>query len=159
MKFDRLPHQFIDDYNTLQSFTAQLDARKPSDQIRLIAIDATGSCISGLGCLHFVGLRWLEELRLVRCHKLTDEGFTFMTRPDAVVDSLLRLHIESCPLVTERGLTNLGKLRAIQSLTLRELRWVNKKSALLDRLRKELPPHCFQWRLEDPGNGNALPSF
>ena len=35
----------IDDYNMLQNFLAELDTRKESDQIRLVYIDATDSCM------------------------------------------------------------------------------------------------------------------
>lgn len=43
----------IDDYNTLIRLTSELDPEKPSQQVSVLSIDASDSCVSGYGCRHF----------------------------------------------------------------------------------------------------------
>ena len=68
------------------------------------------------GCVHFDGLRHLKELRLVRCNLLTDGCLQCISKPEAVANCLQQLHIESCPFITERGITHLTGLRFYDNL-------------------------------------------
>uniref|UniRef100_A0A914HTB7 Uncharacterized protein n=1 Tax=Globodera rostochiensis TaxID=31243 RepID=A0A914HTB7_GLORO len=132
-KFDCFSH-IISDYNALQRFASELDPKKESDQLHLITIDATDSCVSGWGCRHFVGLRHLQNVRFVRCKMLTDNGLEMLAN-STVSDTLQSLHIESCPKVTNSGLRHLRKLKMLKSLSLQHLKNVWKPKTVLEEIK------------------------
>ncbi|KAL3120661.1 hypothetical protein niasHT_007953 [Heterodera trifolii] len=140
VKFDHSPHIFSD-YNALQRFTSELDPKRESDRVHLVAVDATDSCISGWGCRHFDGLSRLQNVRFVRCKSLTDNGLQ-MLADSSVSDTLLTLHIEKCPKVTNSGIRHLRKLKVLNSLTLQNLKNVWKPEKILDEIRPNLPSDC-----------------
>ncbi|PAV60679.1 hypothetical protein WR25_14435 [Diploscapter pachys] len=108
VKFDRIEDVFTD-YNALIKRCAELDPRVPADDVRVVLIDATDSCVTGYGCKHFENLRGIQEVRFVRCRNLHDWGLEIMA--DHVGDRLQLLEINSCPRITEFGIKHLHRCK------------------------------------------------
>ena len=65
VKFDRIDDTFSD-YNALIKRCAELDPRRPEDDVRLTSILAVDASITGYGCRHFANLKGIEDVRFVR---------------------------------------------------------------------------------------------
>ncbi|PAV80077.1 hypothetical protein WR25_25898 [Diploscapter pachys] len=136
VKFDRIEDVFTD-YNALIKRCAELDPRVPADDVRVVLIDATDSCVTGYGCKHFENLRGIQEVRFVRCRNLHDWGLEIMA--DHVGDRLQFLEIDSCPRITEFGIKHLHRCKALKSLLLANLKSVHGKDKVLGELEQALP--------------------
>lgn len=139
---DKFAEPFVD-YNELIRKTAELDPRKPTDQVHVVSIDASDSSVTGFGCRHFAGLHHLVDVRFIRCKNLHDHGFDYMG--DAVGTTLRYLQIESCPKITELGLEHLKKFSGLRSLLLIDLCRVYNKPQVLSALRETLPKCDIQF--------------
>ncbi|KAE9547970.1 hypothetical protein FO519_008822 [Halicephalobus sp. NKZ332] len=136
VKFDKLNDVFTD-YNVLIKATAELDPRLPAHQVHLVEIDATDSSVSGFGCMHFEGLKHILDVKFVRCKQLHDFGLEYMG--NYVGNKVACLTVESCPRITEYGLAHLEKFKALECLTLKDLKRVHKAEDTIEKLKKSLP--------------------
>uniref|UniRef100_A0A0N4Z903 ATP synthase subunit s, mitochondrial n=1 Tax=Parastrongyloides trichosuri TaxID=131310 RepID=A0A0N4Z903_PARTI len=136
IKFDKMPDIF-EDYNALIRTTAELDPRKPEDRVKLIWIDASNSSVTGYGCIHFKGLKSIEEVNFTSCKTFHDHGLEYMGL--YVGDILKKLQIAECPKITESGLENLSKFVALRELKLIKLKNVRKVEKVVMELEKSLP--------------------
>uniref|UniRef100_A0A0K0FVR7 ATP synthase subunit s, mitochondrial n=1 Tax=Strongyloides venezuelensis TaxID=75913 RepID=A0A0K0FVR7_STRVS len=136
IKFDKMPDIF-EDYNCLIRGTSVLDPRDPNDNVKLVWIDATNASVTGYGCLHFKGLKNIEEVNFVHCNTLHDHGLEYMGL--YVGDVLKKLELSDCPKITEYGLVHLSKFVALKELKLIKLNNVYHIEKVLNELEKSLP--------------------
>ncbi|XP_036126640.1 ATP synthase subunit s, mitochondrial isoform X2 [Molossus molossus] len=83
----------------------------PLDKYKIQAIDATDSCIMGIGFDHMEGLQYVEKIRLCKCHYIEDACLERISQLENLQKSLLEMEIISCGNVTDKGIITLHHLR------------------------------------------------
>nr|XP_045010639.1 ATP synthase subunit s, mitochondrial isoform X1 [Jaculus jaculus]XP_045010640.1 ATP synthase subunit s, mitochondrial isoform X1 [Jaculus jaculus]XP_045010641.1 ATP synthase subunit s, mitochondrial isoform X1 [Jaculus jaculus]XP_045010642.1 ATP synthase subunit s, mitochondrial isoform X1 [Jaculus jaculus]XP_045010643.1 ATP synthase subunit s, mitochondrial isoform X1 [Jaculus jaculus] len=119
------------DYNSLP--TGSLDKYK------IQAIDATDSCIMGIGIDHMEGLEHVEKIKLCRCYYIEDNCLQRLSQLEKLQKSLLELEIISCGNVTTKGLIALRHFRNLRYLFLSDLPGVKETENLVQVLKTSLP--------------------
>nr|XP_012225606.1 PREDICTED: ATP synthase subunit s, mitochondrial [Linepithema humile] len=117
----------LSDYNSL-----------PSDETRyyIQAIDATDSGITHVGFPYFVGCRYIDEIKLIRCFYLYNGALPLLS---AVKDTLTTLEIKDCKSITDNGVRSLKKLTNLKTLKLGGMPYLEDKNLLRKELAEALP--------------------
>uniref|UniRef100_A0AC35TXL5 ATP synthase subunit s, mitochondrial n=1 Tax=Rhabditophanes sp. KR3021 TaxID=114890 RepID=A0AC35TXL5_9BILA len=130
-------NEMFEDYNALVRSTAELDPRKPEDDVKLIWMDATKSSITGYGCLHFHHLKHIKDVVIRECPTFHDHGIEYMGMYSG--DIIKNLEITQCPKITEHGLAHLKAFTGLETLTLGQLKNVYHKNKIHKFIVDELP--------------------
>lgn len=119
----------LSDYNSLPV---------ESDETRyyIQAVDATDSAITHVGFPHFVGCRYIDEIKLIRCFYLYNGALPFLS---AVKDTLTTLEIKDCESITDNGVRSLKKLTNLKTLKLSGMPYLEDKNLLKKELADALP--------------------
>ncbi|KAH0631520.1 hypothetical protein JD844_005873 [Phrynosoma platyrhinos] len=108
------------------------------EDIRLEAVDVSGSIINYNGLDNLVKLKALKYLDLSRCPHIDD---WCLSRLHAFAETLEELSLVGCPQITERGLACLHHLQNLKRLDVSDLPSVSKKG-LIRILLEEMLPLC-----------------
>ncbi|KAJ1368680.1 hypothetical protein KIN20_029928 [Parelaphostrongylus tenuis] len=127
----------FNDYDALIKRTAELDPRKPEDDVKLTHIHAIDASVTGYGCRHFEGLVGIREVRFRLCDNLHDYGLEYMGK--AVGKHLNTLEIDGCRRISEFGLAHLELCSGLKLLILRNLKSVYRPEKVLEKLKVALP--------------------
>ncbi|KPP79734.1 ATP synthase subunit s, mitochondrial-like [Scleropages formosus] len=125
--FDRWQH----DYNALPT--------GPLGRYKIQAIDATESCIMYRGFDYLDGLKYVEEIKFIKCVYIEDACLERLSKIENLQSSLNRMELISCGNVTDKGVIALHKLRNLQYLLLRDLPGVKEKQKSVETLQTALP--------------------
>nr|XP_060639544.1 distal membrane-arm assembly complex protein 2 [Anolis sagrei ordinatus] len=123
--------------NSITKWKNDVDFQNYED-IRLEAIDISGSIISYNGLDNLVNLKALKYLDLSRCPNIDDWSLCRLT---ALGDTLEELSLAGCPRITERGLACLHHLQNLKHLDVSDLPSVQHKG-LVRILLEEMLPQC-----------------
>ncbi|XP_011691502.1 PREDICTED: ATP synthase subunit s, mitochondrial isoform X2 [Wasmannia auropunctata] len=117
----------LEDYNKL-----------PSEENRcyIQAVDATDSGITHVGFPYFVGCRYIDEIKLIRCIYIHNTALPLLS---AVKDTLTTLEIKDCKSVTDQGVRSLKNLKNLKSLKLAGMPYLEDKASLRRELADALP--------------------
>ncbi|XP_008311297.1 ATP synthase subunit s, mitochondrial [Cynoglossus semilaevis] len=119
------------DYNALPT--------GPLDRHKIVAIDATDSCIMYRGFDHLDGLKYLDEIQFKKCIYLEDTCLEKLSSLQNLQESLHLLEVVSCGNVTDKGIIALHKLKNLERLFLSDLPGLKDKQTTVDRLQTALP--------------------
>lgn len=110
----------------------------PSEETRhyIQAVDATDSGISHIGFPHFVGCRYIDEIKLIRCFYLYNNA---LPRLSVLKDTLTTLEINDCTSITDEGLRSLKALKNLKTLKLAGMPYLEDKPLLRKELAEALP--------------------
>ncbi|XP_003222902.1 distal membrane-arm assembly complex protein 2 [Anolis carolinensis] len=108
------------------------------EEVRLEAIDISGSIISYNGLDNLVNLKALKYLDLSRCPNIDDWSLSRLT---VFRDTLEELSLAGCPQITERGLACLHHFQNLKHLDVSDLPSVQHKG-LVRILLEEMLPQC-----------------
>ncbi|XP_025075737.1 ATP synthase subunit s, mitochondrial isoform X3 [Pogonomyrmex barbatus] len=100
------------------------------------AVDATDSGVTHVGFPHFVGCRYIDEIKLVRCFYLYNNALPLLA---AVKDTLVTLEIKDCKSITDEGVRSLKNLKNLKTLKLGGMPYLEDKASLKKELAKALP--------------------
>ncbi|KAH0945145.1 hypothetical protein HN011_005631 [Eciton burchellii] len=118
---------YLENYNNL-----------PSEETRhyIQAVDATDSGITHVGFPHFVGCRYIDEIKLIRCFYLYNTALPLLS---AVKDTLTILEIRDCRSITDKGIRSLKNLKNLKTLKLAGMPYLEDKASLRKELTEALP--------------------
>lgn len=119
--------QYLKDYNSLSS---------EKNQYYIQAVDATDSGITHVGFPHFVGCRYIDEMKFVNCVYLYDHALPLLS---AMKDTLTTLEIRDCKSITDQGVRSLKNLKNLKTLKLTGLPYLEDKASLRKELTEALP--------------------
>ncbi|XP_029417839.1 ATP synthase subunit s, mitochondrial isoform X2 [Nannospalax galili] len=119
----------------------------PLDKYKIQAIDATDSCIMGIGLEHMTGLEHVEKIKLCKCHYIEDKCLQRLSQLEKLQKSLLELEIISCGNVTDNGIAALRHFRNLKYLFLSDLPGVKEKENLIQVFKTALPSLEFKVNL------------
>ncbi|XP_072753999.1 ATP synthase subunit s, mitochondrial [Anoplolepis gracilipes] len=119
--------QHLKDYNSLPS---------EKNKYYIQAVDATDSGITHVGFPHFVGCRYIDEIKLVNCVYLYDNALPLLS---PVKDTLTTLEIADCKSITDQGVRSLKNLKNLKTLKLSGMPYLEDKALLRKELTEALP--------------------
>ncbi|XP_029158422.1 ATP synthase subunit s, mitochondrial-like isoform X2 [Nylanderia fulva] len=119
--------QYLKDYNSLSS---------EKSQYYIQAVDATDSGVTHVGFPHFVGCRYIDEMKFVKCIYLYDHALPLLS---AVKDTLTTLEIRDCKSITDQGVRSLKNLKNLKTLKLAGMPYLEDKALLRKELAEALP--------------------
>ncbi|GAB1866267.1 ATP synthase subunit s, mitochondrial [Camponotus japonicus] len=125
---------YLEDYNSLPS---------EKNQYYIQAVDATDSGITHVGFPHFVGCRYIDEIKLVRCFYLYDMALPLLS---AVKDTLTALEIKDCKSITDQGIRSLKNLKNLKTLKLAGMPYLEDKALLRKELAEALPDCAIEFK-------------
>ncbi|XP_049623519.1 ATP synthase subunit s, mitochondrial isoform X1 [Suncus etruscus] len=111
----------------------------PLDKYKIQAIDATDSCIMGIGFEHLEGVQHIEKIRLCKCHYVEDNCLERLSQFKNLQKSILEMEIISCGNVTDKGIIALHHLRNLKYLLLSDLPGIREKENLVQAFKTSLP--------------------
>ncbi|XP_060030990.1 ATP synthase subunit s, mitochondrial isoform X2 [Erinaceus europaeus] len=129
------------DYNSLPT--------GPLDKYKIQVIDATDSCIMGIGFDHMgnyphlflgnSGLKHVEKIRFCKCNYIEDDCLKRLSQFENLQKSMLEMEIISCGNVTDKGIIALHHLRNLKYLLLSDLPGIREKENLVKAFKTTLP--------------------
>ncbi|XP_011873158.1 PREDICTED: ATP synthase subunit s, mitochondrial [Vollenhovia emeryi] len=119
--------EYLGDYNKLSS---------EENRCYIQAVDATDSGITHVGFPHFVGCRYIDEIKLVRCSYLYNTALPLLS---AVKDTLTTLEIKECKSITDQGVRSLKNLKNLKTLKITGIPYLEDKASLRKELAEALP--------------------
>ncbi|KAL0104075.1 hypothetical protein PUN28_017044 [Cardiocondyla obscurior] len=100
------------------------------------AVDATDSGITHIGFPYFVGCRYIDEIKFIRCIYLRNTALSLLS---PIKDTLTTLEIKDCKSITDQGVHSLKNLKNLKSLKLANLPYLKDKTLLRKELAEALP--------------------
>ncbi|CAL1676477.1 unnamed protein product [Lasius platythorax] len=125
---------YLKDYNSLPP---------ERNQYYIQAVDATNSGITHVGFPHFVGCRYIDEIKLVHCVYLYNTALPLLS---AVKDTLTTLEIRDCKSITDQGVRSLKNLKNLKTLKLAGLPYLEDKASLRKELAEALPDCTIEFK-------------
>lgn len=119
--------EYLKDYNKLMLV---------KNQYYIQAVDATESGITHVGFPYFVGCRYIDEIKLIRCVYLYNTALPLLS---AVKDTLTTLEIKECKSITDEGIRSLKTLKNLKTLKIADIPYLKDKTSLRKELAEALP--------------------
>ncbi|KAL6440772.1 hypothetical protein ACFW04_003312 [Cataglyphis niger] len=125
--------EYLKDYNSLPS---------EKNQYYIQAVDATDSGITHVGFPYFVGCRYIDEIKFVRCFYLYNTALPLLS---VMKDSLTTLEIRDCKSITDPGIRSLKNLKNLKTLKLAGMPYLEDKASLRKELTEALPDCAIEF--------------
>jgi H+-transporting ATP synthase F0 complex subunit s len=122
-------------WSNTSGFTKEYNALPKHTSEKIIAIDATDSCVMSVGFPYLRGLKAVKEVKLNKCYYLDDDSLNYLKN---LKSSLERLEIVSCGNITPTGLEAVKSLKNLKTLVLFDLPEV-PRDQVLPELKAALP--------------------